>query len=262
MSSALHGRVVVVTRPERQAGPFLQMLRAVGATPVAFPVLIIQPVVLESEVRSRLEPDHFDWVIFASANAVEQALAQLPRPRRARLAAVGPATARALEGHGLEVRAVPATTQDSEGLLAHPEFADVRGRRILILRGVGGREVLRQALLAGGAEVEVAELYRRVVATPDAGALATLARACAHQHSIVAVTSVEVLDALLEIAPDATLATLRDADLLVPGPRVAAAARARGWRGPLAVASSAEDAAMLEALLTLPGTGGSPVPAC
>ena len=262
MSSALHGRVVVVTRPERQAGPFLQMLRAVGATPVAFPVLIIQPVVLESGVRSRLEPDHFDWVIFASANAVEQALAQLPRPRRARLAAVGPATARALEGHGLEVRAVPATTQDSEGLLAHPEFADVRGRRILILRGVGGREVLRQALLAGGAEVEVAELYRRVVATPDAGALATLARACAHQHSIVAVTSVEVLDALLEIAPDAILATLRDAGLLVPGPRVAAAARARGWRGPLAVASSAEDAAMLEALLTLPGTGGSPVPAC
>lgn len=261
MSSALHGRVVVVTRPERQAGSFLQMLRAVGAAPVAFPVLVIQPVVLEPGARSRLGPDDFDWVIYASANAVEQGLAQLPRPRRARLATVGTATARALERHGLEVRAVPATTQDSEGLLAHPEFTEVRGRRVLILRGVGGREVLRQALAARGAEVEVAELYRRVVAAPDAGALETLARACACRQAIVAVTSVEVLDALLEIAPDATLTTLRDAGLPVPGPRVAAAARARGWRGPLVVARSAEDAAMLEALLALPGAAGSPVPA-
>ena len=261
MSGALHGRVVVVTRPERQAGSFLQMLRAVGAAPVAFPVLVIQPVVLEPGARSHLGPDDFDWVIYASANAVEQGLAQLPRPRRARLATVGTATARALERHGLEVRAVPATTQDSEGLLAHPEFTEVRGRRVLILRGVGGREVLRQALAARGAEVEVAELYRRVVAAPDAGALETLARACACRQAIVAVTSVEVLDALLEIAPDATLTTLRDAGLLVPGPRVAAVARARGWRGPLVVARSAEDAAMLEALLALPGAAGSPVPA-
>ena len=184
MSGALHSRVVVVTRPERQAAPFLKMLRAAGAEPVAFPSLVIEPVVLEPGVRGRFEPDEFDWVIYASANAVEQGLAQLPRPRRARLATVGLATARALEGHGLAVGAVPATTRDSEGLLAHPEFADVRGRRGLILRGVGGREVLHQALVARGAEVEVAELYRRAVAEPTVASRARRGRgSCARPCS-------------------------------------------------------------------------------
>ena len=64
----------------------------------------------------------------------------------------------------------------------------------------------------------------------------------------VAVTSGEVLGALLEAAPDGRLPTLRDAALLVPGERVAASARNLGWRGPLIVAPSAEDGAMFAAL--------------
>jgi uroporphyrinogen-III synthase len=261
VSGPLDGTVVVVTRPERQAAPFLRMLRESGAETVAFPTLLIEPLALDPATRASLEPDTFHWVVYTSTNAVEQGLAQLPRPRRARLAAVGPATARALEAHGHTVHATPATTHDSEGLLAHPELADVRGRRVLILRGVGGREFLCQTLTNRGADVVVAEVYRRVVATPDADALESLERACVRGCAVVAVTSVEVLEALLALAPEPRHATVRDANLLAPGKRVAAAARERGWRGPLIVARSAEDAAMLEALLEWRRTKGAASPA-
>jgi len=77
----------------------------------------------------------------------------------------------------------------------------------------------------------------------------------------VAVTSVEVLDSLLALAPPAVVPRLLDAGLLVPGERVAAAARRLGWRGPLIVARSAEDEAMLEALVARRPAGGSDGPA-
>ena len=82
---------------------------------------------------------------------------------------------------------------------------------------------------------------------------------------MVAVTSAESLAALLTALPDARLPRLRDATLLVPGERVAAAARTHEWRGPLRVATSAEDAAMAAALpgSIAPGAppDGWPVPA-
>jgi uroporphyrinogen-III synthase len=65
---------------------------------------------------------------------------------------------------------------------------------------------------------------------------------------VIAATSAEVLAALLELAPAGRCPRLRDAALLIPGERVAAAARSHGWRGRVVVAPSAEDAAMAEAL--------------
>ena len=73
---------------------------------------------------------------------------------------------------------------------------------------------------------------------------------------IVAVTSGEVLGALLDAAPDGRLPELRDATLLVPGERVAASARNLGWRGPLIVAPSAEDDVMFAALARHSGATG------
>lgn len=249
MTPPLAGLTVVVTRPERQAGPFMRLLREAGATPLAFPTIEIEPAALDDAERSRCAPDSHDWVIFTSANAVEHALAQLPRPKRARVAAVGRATARVLQEQGVEVHATPATVSDSEALLAMQELADVAGRRILILKGVGGRDKLRHSLARRGAEVTLGEVYRRRVAAPGRDAVAGLERACTARLPVIAVTSVEILDALLGLAPESRFPRLRDAPLLLPGDRVAAAARERGWRGPVVVAASAEDATMLDTLV-------------
>jgi uroporphyrinogen-III synthase len=78
---------------------------------------------------------------------------------------------------------------------------------------------------------------------------------------VVLVTSVEVLDALLELAPDASCPRLKGMPLLLPGERVAGAARERGWRGPVIVSPSAEDATMVDALVHALGAGGITGPA-
>ena len=78
---------------------------------------------------------------------------------------------------------------------------------------------------------------------------------------MVAVTSVEILESLLQLAPESRVPHRADATLLVPGERVAAAARQHGWRGPIVVARSAEDEVMLDALIARRAAGGPSVPA-
>jgi uroporphyrinogen-III synthase len=72
----------------------------------------------------------------------------------------GPATAEALAAAGIAGAQIPETTFDSEGLLALPELSDVRGKRVLILRGDGGREYLGDALRARRAHVDAVACYR------------------------------------------------------------------------------------------------------
>jgi uroporphyrinogen-III synthase len=254
VSGALDGLVVVVTRPARQAARFIGLLERHGAQSVAFPTIAIEPVSLEPGVHEALAAGAFDWIIYTSANAVAHAP---PIPgSRARIAAIGRATARALESSGRRVAAMPSTGADTEGLLAHHEFADLAARRVLIVKGVGGRDALRAGLADRGATVVTAEVYRRVPAEPVAGAIEALDRACRRATTVVAITSVEVLDSLLALAAS-RVPQLPAMRLLVPGERVAEAARRHEWRGPILVARSAEDEAMLEALLSGPD-GGSP----
>ncbi len=140
-------------------------------------------------------------------------------------------------------------------MLAHPELAAPAGRRILIIKGVGGRDVLRAGLVARGAEVSTAEVYRRVRPAPSGQALDELGRANESGTVVATVTSSEVLESLLAMAPGEQYPWLRDAPLLVPGDRVAAEARRLQWRGPLLIAGSAEDETMLAALQSWAASG-------
>jgi uroporphyrinogen-III synthase len=257
----LAGLVVVVTRPARQAARFIGMLQEHGAAAVAFPTVIIETVPLDDSVRSALAAEPPDWVVYTSANAVEHALAQVGRLPQAATAAIGPATARAVAAAGIHVAAIPATGADSEGLLALPAFAAPSGRHIVVFKGVGGRDALRAELVRRGATVVVAEVYRRLPAVPAAGSLEALASACATPLPVVAATSVEVLESLLQLAPETRAPRLKDATLLVPGERVASAARRHGWRGEIVAARSAEDEAMLDALIERRARSGSSAPA-
>jgi uroporphyrinogen-III synthase len=254
----LAGVVVVVTRPAAQAARFAALVAAAGARPLLLPAIEIEPVELDAASRARLTPDDFDWTIYTSANSVECSLRQLPHPQRTRIAAVGRATARALREHGITVGALPRTTADSEGLLALECFADMRGRRVLILKGRGGRTLLGDELARRGAEVVPGDVYQRRQADAPPGSLDELRRATDAGHAAIAATSAEVLASLLQLAPAERCPRLRDATLVVPGERVAAAARECGWRGRVVVASSAEDAAMADALGRAFAEGSSP----
>ena len=257
MTGPLAGVVVVVTRPAAQAARFAAMAEAAGARPLLFPTIAIEPVALDAAARERLVPDRYDWTVYTSANAVEHSAAQLPRPQSTRVAAVGRGTTRALQERGIAVSAVPATAADSEGLLELPPFADLRGQRVLILKGRGGRTLLAEEFARRGADVAQGEVYERRRAVQDPAALSALSDACTAARAVIAATSAEVLAGLLELVPDERCPALRAAPLVVPGPRVAASAGEQGWRGPVTVAASAEDAAMLQAVIAAAG-GSAP----
>jgi len=216
---------------------------------LAWPTLTIEALTVDAAERRRWAPDRHDWLVYTSVNAVEHALRLWPRPQTARVAAIGRATARALRARGVDVNVIPASGADSEALLAAPAFISVQGRRILILTGQSGRETLRRVLASRGADVCVAELYLRRPVAPAPAQLAELDRQLSAPQVVVMATSVDVFAALVRPLPHELQQRLMGKVLVVPGERVATAAHAAGWHGPLVVADSAEDDVMVAAFI-------------
>jgi uroporphyrinogen-III synthase len=229
--SALAGRRVVVTRPAGQTAPMAARIRAAGGEPVLFPALEIldaedlQPVLA---LIDRL--DAFDLAIFVSANAVNKALA-LVQARRAwpaglRVATVGRGSERELQRRGFAAVIAPSERFDSEALLDLPELKEVQGKRVVIFRGDGGRELLGGTLSARGAVVEYAECYRR--GRPQADVAPLLALAARHELDAFTVTSSEGLANLYDMLGEAGRQWFKRTPLFAPHERIADAARALG----------------------------------
>jgi uroporphyrinogen-III synthase len=141
--------------------------------------------------------------------------------------APGPGTAAALAAVGIGNVRVPATTMDSEGLLALPELDSVAGKRVVIFRGDSGRELLRSALEARGAQVTQVECYRR--ARPESAT--GLVEAWRERRvDAVTLTSSEGLDNLWAIFGAESRGYLAATPVFVPHPRIAEHARTLGLR--------------------------------
>jgi uroporphyrinogen-III synthase len=242
---------VLITRPAHQALALAQKVEAAGGRVVLWPTLAIRPTgdpAVREQLGARLAAAHL--VIFISPNAVEHAVAAVPATtwrRGAALAAVGEGTARALRerlGRGPDL--CPPTRFDSEGLLALPELQEVTGRRIVIVRGEGGRELLAETLRGRGAMVDYAEVYRR--ACPDASPAEAQAALAEGRVDVVVATSSEGLRNLLHLAGELA-ARLRALPLVVVSERMAREADALGFCSPARVAHGASDEALVEALL-------------
>jgi uroporphyrinogen-III synthase len=229
----LSGVGVLVTRPAEQAAELADRLRELGAEPLRFPALAILPPRDPESLRARLvEAARFDLALFVSPAAVRWGLAALPPTRGLRdlaasLAAVGQGSAEALRAAGHASVLAPASGFDSEHLLALPELSDVAGKRILIFRGAGGRELIAATLRARGATVDHAECYRRGCPR-DADPAPVLDALHGGRLQAVTAFSGETLDHLLTLlAADA--GALRALPLFVPHARIAAHARARDF---------------------------------
>jgi uroporphyrinogen-III synthase len=251
MTSALAGRAVLVTRPEGLAERLASLLRAEGGEAVLFPTIEILPPEDPAglvEVIGRLQA--FDIAIFISPTAVAKADAAVrasrawPPPPPLRYAAVGGGTAQALRAAGFTDIIAPQGRGDSEALAALPELAQVRGKRIVIFRGQGGRETLREILEARGAEVAYAECYRRAV--PRAEVAPLIDRWQRGGVHAVSITSAEGLKNLLALLGPAGAPLLCATPVFVPHPRVGKAARALGIERVTVTGTS--DEALVEAI--------------
>jgi uroporphyrinogen-III synthase len=138
---------------------------------------------------------------------------------------------------------------DSESLLALPEMHDVKNKKIIIVRGIGGRDVLAETLKARGAQVTFAECYQRINPQKNCELLAQLWRD-KKLHGIV-VTSSEAMRHLLDLAGNADW--LKHVTLFVNHARIAELPLQMGLK--VEVANELGDDAMLSMLVSaLPQT--------
>lgn len=232
----LAGRRILVTRPRELAQGLAALIAGAGGEPVPYPAIEIHDPENPAAVKALLaRAAQFDLAVFASPSAVRKAFDLHAAPWPARIGAIGEGTRRELQARGVHGVIAPTGRSDSEALLALADLQQVRGQRVLIVRGAGGRELLGQALAERGALVEYAECYRRLRprAAPPTG---ELHGAC--------VTSGEALENLVALAGRERLRAL---PLFVPHERIVRRARELGLDAP--VLAGPGDAEMLRGMV-------------
>ncbi|PCI57675.1 MAG: uroporphyrinogen III synthase [Methylophilaceae bacterium] len=237
---------VAITRPSNQARNLTQLIQAAGGNVISFPLIEIIPLedytLFESDIANINE---YDWIIFISSNAVQNSMPRLLKhdiSNHLQFAAIGPVTAKALSKFGIDNVLTPKDRFDSESLLSLPALQDMQGKKVMIVRGIGGREVLANTLKSRGAKITFAECYQRINPQTNCD---VLMQACAKQqlHSIV-VTSSEAMRHLLALSGDADW--LKEITLCVNHARVAELPTQEGFK--VNVSDAPGDEAMLESL--------------
>ncbi|MBA5605009.1 uroporphyrinogen-III synthase [Duganella sp. FT3S] len=195
---------VVITRPAAQAGALAARIAASGRDVALLPLLEIAPLADPAPLQAVLAGlAGYAMVAFVSPNAIDAAFAHITHwPDGVTLAVLGEGSRAALAAHGITPANAtivsPADTahSDSEHLLQTLDLAALRGRRVLIVRGEQGRELMADGLRAAGAEVTVVAAYRRAVPalTP---ALADQLRGLLAQPNDWIITSSEALRGLV-----------------------------------------------------------------
>lgn len=216
--AALAGIGVLVTRPRHQSDELVEAIEALGGTAFRLPCIDIvasDAAQTEAAVRALRVPD---IVIFVSPNAVQHGLRFA---QAARVAAIGPATAAAIEAAGKDVDIVPASGYDSEHLLDEPALREVNGKVIRIIRGAAGRELLADTLKRRGAIIEYLQVYDRIAPAYEHEDLAALeADFSSGRINVVVIMSVETLANFFEILPATCREALGHAWLVTPAKRV------------------------------------------
>ena len=179
----LAGKRILVTRPRAQAAELCDKLSAQGAIPIVFPTIEIAPLedttLLDRAIRQLAQ---YQWIIFTSVNGVKafwdcldlggfQNLRGLPPTLR--IAAIGPATASALQAHDVAVTLIP-DEYVAEAIIE--SIGAVQGQRILLPRADIAREALAVELRQRGAIVDEIAAYRTLPAQPDPDGLRELQR--------------------------------------------------------------------------------------
>lgn len=253
MNNALNSANILVTRPKQQALPLTQLIEQQGGMAINFPALEILPFANTLQIKARLEQlASYQWLIFISANAVNFALqannGKIDSFMRCKIAAVGKATAKTLHNAGLNADLVPKTGFNSETLLAMPALQNIQGQKCLIVRGLGGREMLADALKARGAKVDYLEVYKRVMPKADNSAIIKLLKK--RQLDAITITSGEALHNLVAMLGDEIKEMLFATPLIVISDRIRKMAQETGFKWVL-VSASPSDTAIIETVTTV-----------
>lgn len=237
--------VPLVVRPAAQANQLVQMLRQLGHAPLCCPLLETRPGCDLPHLGDMLR--EADLVIAVSMHAVHFAHYFLLQTGQTwphiDYFAVGQASADAFAEAGIQALC-PADPR-SEGLLALSALQGVSGRRVLILRGNDGRDLIARTLASRGALVHYCATYERHYPDLDGDALTRHWQAAGLDSLLI--TSGELLQRLLALVPGPQHPWLYDRLLVVPSPRVAEMAEGAGFTR-IVIAQGASNQALVAAL--------------
>ena len=243
---------ILVTRPLPQGEELVSRLRALGRVAWSFPLIEFTPGRELAALPRQLAALGADDLLFAlSQHAVEFAHARLLQesqrwPPDPAYFSIGRTTALALHTvSGKNIR-YPLDREISEVLLQLPELQNIAGKKALILRGNGGRELLGDTLRERGAEVTFCECYQRCAKYYDGAEEAM--RWQSRGVTTLVVTSGEMLQQLWSLIPQWYRERwLLHCSLVVVSERLALQARELGWQD-IQVADNADNDALLRAL--------------
>ena len=256
-SKRLNGITIAITRPVDQAKKLSALITAAGGTTVLYPLIEITALSDYSQFEAVIQDIQlYDWAIFISSNAVQNGMPRLVNvgiPENLQFAAIGPVTAGELQSFGVNQVHTPSShiqdgdlskvRFDSESLLALPEMLDMQGKRVIIFRGIGGRDVLAETLKARGATITFAECYQRINPQTNCDLLANLYNE-KKLHGIV-ITSSEAMRHLLDLAGNAEW--LKNITLFVNHARIAELPLQMGLK--VSVADAPGDEAMINSII-------------
>jgi len=191
----LAGTRILVGRARHQAGSLSASLRSLGATVIEIPFIEIRKPQSYRPLDDALKNiRNYDWLILTSANGVEAMWERVRKLRITRqtlqhlqIAAIGPATKKAIVKHGLKVKMVP------EEYVAESVVKGLRdkvnGKRVVLIRAKVARDVIPEELRAAGAEVDVVEAYETVAPEKSRVRLRALMKRARRRPHIVTFTS-------------------------------------------------------------------------
>ncbi len=238
----LAGTRILVGRARHQAGSLSSSLRGLGASVIEIPFIEIR------KPRSFQPLDHalknlaaYDWLILTSANGVEamwQRIRKLRLTRRhlkhLQIAAIGPATKKALLQHGLKVKMVPEEYVAESVVKGLRD--QVKGKRVLLVRAKVARDVIPGDLRAAGAQVDVVEAYETVVPKKSRARLRALMKAKSRRPHLVTFTSSSTARNFAELLGEAAARSMEGVQFASIGPVTSATLRELGM--PVAIEAS------------------------
>lgn len=248
---------VIITRPLAQAAPLVEHVVALGREAIVFPLLEIHPLADTSSLQAALaDVESYAMVSFVSPNAIDASFAiRRDWPRHVTLSVMGEGSRKSLAQHGVDshthtiISPHDPEQTDSQTLLHALDLPALRDKKVLIIRGESGRELLADALRAAGAQVTQVAAYRRAAPELDAAGRSQLKRLIESQNDWI-ITSSEALRILVQmvrqLTNDVGVVKMQHQKLIVPHVRIAETAKMLGFSN--IVLTGSGDQSLLAAL--------------
>ncbi len=237
---------ILVTRPAPEGQALVDALKEMGAEPIYFPTLTI--VANDPNLFSQTSLVAFELIIFISKHAVRHSRVPFRQSLLAytgRIGAMGEGTAALLAEKGVPVDII-AHPQSTEGLLDNLSKLNAPIKRVLLIKGQGGKPELKLALESKAIVVEEANVYQRIPVVADAERLNAI---FSQPIDVVMASSGETLKNLYKLVHKAQLATIQCTPLVVVSESMVALAKSLGATGKIICAETPQNLALCKAAM-------------